>query len=271
MSELLTTLPRFDRTLLRVLRHAVPKPQRGDWLRNWHAELWHLHHGRRTLAQPTANLVLGLTCDALWLRSHAWKRALAGTPTLCLAGLASACLIVAFMALMLTGSVQELVAEFTQPLHRFLFEAVLVALVTFATTSRRPVHQASGALLGQLRRKTFFLFKSALLLLLAFLLAADFAQPLHVSFPAICDLSQLLLAAIFSIAGLRWAFDDQDARCKHCLLALESPAHVGRPSRNLLEWNGTERVCRQGHGRLTLPELETSWCGSGQWLDPHQA
>jgi hypothetical protein len=263
------TLPRFDRLLLRTVQYAVPMPDRADWLRAWNSELWHLHHDRRSGGKPTATLALGLTRDALWLRTEAAKRALEGTATLCLATLASACLLSALVALLLTGSYREFAAELAAPGRRFLLEAVLVVFVTFATISRRHVHQASGTL-PRLRRQIFFLLKSALVLLLAFLISADLCQPLYAEFLPAFDLGQILSAAILSITGLRWAFHDQEARCKHCLLALKSPERIGRPSHNLLEWNGTEQVCRDGHGRLNLPEMETSWCRSGQWLDPHQ-
>jgi hypothetical protein len=268
MSQPLAILPRFDRFLLRTVQTVVPAADREDWLRTWHSELWHLHHSRRTRTKPTATLALGLTRDALWLRTEASKRALEGTATLCIASLASACLLSAVVALLLTGSHQEFVQQLTAPYHRFLLEAVLVVFVTFATTSRRHVHHAHGTL-PVLRRKIFFLLKSALVLLLAFLVSIDLCQPLHADFPLALDISQTFLAAIFSITGLRWAFHDQEDRCKHCLLALQSPARIGRPSHNLLEWNGTEQVCRHGHGRLNLPEMETSWCRSGQWLEPH--
>ena len=269
MSPSLTTLPRLDRFLLGTMQHAVPAPDREDWLRTWHSELWHLHHSKRTRTKPTATLALGLTRDALWLRTEAIKLSLEGTATLCLAALAAACLLSALVALLLTGSYQQFVAELTAPWHRFLLEAVLVVLVTFATASRRHVDQTPGTL-PRLRRQVFFALKSALILLLSFFASSDLCQPLHAQFPLVAEVSQTLLAAIFSITGLRWAFQDQEARCKHCLLALQSPARIGRPSHNLLEWNGTEQVCRHGHGRLNLPEMETSWCRSGQWLDPHQ-
>jgi hypothetical protein len=250
MSQPLTTLPRFDRMLLGTVQYAVPELDRPDWLRTWHSELWHLHHNKLTRSKPTATLAIGLTRDALWLRTEF-----------------ALCLVSAVGALLLTGSYQEFVVELAAPYHRFLFEAALVVLVTFATTSRRHVDHTHGAL-PRLRRQVFFLLKCALVLQLAFLVSTDLCQPLHADFPLALDISQTFLAAVFSITGLRWAFHDQEARCKHCLLALQSPAHIGRPSRNLLEWNGTEQVCREGHGRLNLPEMETSWCRSGQWLDP---
>jgi hypothetical protein len=72
---------------------------------------------------------------------------------------------------------------------------------------------------------------------------------------------------LLALVGLRWAFRDQEQRCKQCLHALATPARVGRPSHNLLEWNGTELSCRHGHGLLSVPEMETSWCESSRWVE----
>jgi hypothetical protein len=267
MSPLHADVPFFDRILLRTLQYAVPPADRDDWLRSWHSEIWHLNHHRAPRTKPTATLAIGLTRDAVWLRTESWKRALDGTATLCIAVLASLCVAFAVAGLLLTGSYQEFVLQFGAQYRRFLLESVLVVFVTSATTFRRHVHPASGNL-PRLRRTVFFAFKSGLILQLAFLASADLCQPLHAAFPLAGDLLQTFVAVILSITGLRWAFHDQEARCKHCLLALQSPARIGRPSHNLLEWNGTEQVCRDGHGRLSLPEMETSWCRYGKWLDP---
>jgi hypothetical protein len=77
----------------------------------------------------------------------------------------------------------------------------------------------------------------------------------------------LLLFVPLALIGLRWAFADQEQRCKQCLRMLAGPARVGRPSHNLLEWNGTELACKQGHGLLSVPEMETSWCDSSRWVE----
>ena len=45
---------------------------------------------------------------------------------------------------------------------------------------------------------------------------------------------------------------------KHCLRPLAEPVRVGRPSLNFLEWNGTELLCTEGHGLLSIPEIESS-------------
>jgi Flp pilus assembly protein TadB len=260
---------KLDLMLLRGVQYVVPAPSREDWMRTWHSELWYLHHRKPSGARHTATLAAGIARDAFWLRTESWKAALHGTAALCLAVLAGLCLLCAGIALLLTGSVREFAMQLGPVLRRFLLEALLVVLVLFATSSRRHVHESSGAL-PCFRRQVFFALKSGLVLLLAFLLSVDLCQPLQAAFPLALDLLQTLLAAILAIAGLRWSFGDQEARCKQCLRALQSPARVGRPSRNLLEWNGTEQVCRQGHGRLNLPEMETSWCRSGRWLSDRQ-
>lgn len=81
------------------------------------------------------------------------------------------------------------------------------------------------------------------------------------------DLLQLFAFVLFALIGLRWAIHDQEQRCKHCLRLLTTPARVGRPSHNLLEWNGTELSCKHGHGLLSIPEMETSWCRYSHWSD----
>src|ERR1700709_1899776 len=103
MSQLFADVPFFDRILLRTLQYAVPPSDRDDWLRTWHSEIWHLNHHRAAQTRP-ATLVVGLTRDALWLRTESWRRALDGTATLCIAVLASLCMAFAVVGLLLTGS-----------------------------------------------------------------------------------------------------------------------------------------------------------------------
>ena len=76
-------------------------------------------------------------------------------------------------------------------------------------------------------------------LLLSFLLSVNLCLPLHAFLPATADLLQILFFVIFALIALRWVFADQEQRCQRCLRALASPARVGRPTYNLLEWNGT--------------------------------
>ncbi|MDP9051311.1 MAG: hypothetical protein M3O31_11425 [Acidobacteriota bacterium] len=264
-----STLPFFDRNLLRAVERIVPAAERGEWLQTWRAELWHLHHHprRQKDLRIVLDLSIGLLCDALWLRTDSWSRALSGTPALCLVTLAGFCLLSALTGLALAGSWHGYLHASRGPFERSLFAAMLVVFVSFAKASRGYVEQRS---VGRLRWQAFFGAKAALVLLLSFLLSADFCRPVHAIFPNTADALQLLMFVPFALIGLRWAFADQEQRCKQCLRLLAGPARVGRPSHNLLEWSGTELACKQGHGLLSVPEMETSWGDSSRWveLDP---
>jgi hypothetical protein len=261
-------LPWFDRNLLRVVERIVPAEERAEWSRTWRAELWHMHHRRRQRFGITVDLSIGLTCDALWLRTDCWGRALNGTPTLCLASLMGLCLLAMVFGLALSGSLRAFEIYSRGPFERSVGAAVLVVFVSFATTSRPYVEEGpAGRGWYGLKRQIFFAAKAGLVLLLAFLLSADFWRPIHPAFPNWADAMQLLMFVPLALIGLRWAFADQEQRCKQCLRSLAGPARVGRPSHNLLEWNGTELACKQGHGLLSVPEMETSWCDSSRWVE----
>jgi hypothetical protein len=265
-------LPRFDRRLLLVVERIVPPAERKEWLRTWQAELWHMHHashGRHArISTMTADLSIGLTRDALWLRTESWRRTFNGTPILCLATLLSLCWLSALIALVAAGSWHSLGLFLGDQLKRCLIAAPLVVFVTFATASRR--HIENGSINRRrywIKRQLFFTAKMSLVLSLAFLLSADICRPVHAFLPITADLLQILCFVIIALVGLRWTFIDQEQRCKQCIHMLATPARVGRPSHNLLEWNGTELLCKQGHGLLSIPEMETSWCQSSHWVN----
>lgn len=264
-------LPRFDRNLLRVVRRLVPGDEREEWSRTWEAELWHLHHRRRAHGvrprRIASSLSVGLTRDALWLRTERLRRSYTGTPALCLAALAGLCFFSMLLSLALAGSLHSLALYLDGPFRRSFLEAPLIVFVAFATASQRHAEQgASGSRLCWIKRQLLFAGKTLLVLLLAFLLSADVCLPLHESLPNTADVLQIFFFSVFALVGLRWNFRDQEQRCKRCLRSLAMPARVGRPSYNLLEWNGTELICKHGHGLLSIPEMETSWCQSSLWI-----
>ncbi len=265
-------LPLFDRNLLLAVEKIVPAAEREEWSRTWRAELWHMHHrGRRRRTQDfrsTVDFSIGLTCDALWLRTDSWSRALSGTPRLCLASLIALCVVSTLIGRVVNGSWYALGLYLDGPFKRSLFAALLVVFVSFATASRGHIEQTSTSKgLNGVKRQVFFAAKSLLVMMLTFLLSADVCRPIHTPFPNTAGLFQILFFVIMTLVALRWAFRDQEERCKQCLRSLATPARVGRPSHNLLEWNGTEMICKQGHGLLSVPEMETSWCQSSQWVD----
>jgi hypothetical protein len=266
-------LPRFDCTLLRAVEQIVPIAARADWLRTWQAELWHTHHRRshdrraRTFS-VAADLSLGLACDALWLRAESWRVAFGGTAVLCLATLAALCVFSSVLTLAMGGGWGPMWPHLAEQLQHFVFAAPLVTFVSFGTAShRQAAERTAGRAIYRIRRGLFLAAKSALALLLCFLLSVDVCLPLHAFLPNTADLLQILFFVIFALIALRWVFADQEQRCQQCLRALASPARVGRPTYNLLEWNGTEQVCKQGHGLLSVPEMESSWRQSSQWVE----
>jgi len=265
------TLPPFDRKLLELVERLVPCAERNEWSRSWHAELWHMHHRgnlhRRSSVLEMVDFSIGLTRDALWLRTESWRRIFAGTASLCVASLAGLILLASVVALAPNPSWRLLSTSMLEQFNRSLFAAPLIVFVALARGSGRYIEQGPISR-GRfwVRQQAFFSAKVIQVLLLAFVLSFDVCQPLHKLFPATSDFFQIFGFVLFALIGLRWAIHDQEQRCKHCLHSLAMPARVGRPSRNLLEWNGTELNCKQGHGLLSVPEMETSWCQSSRWV-----
>ena len=102
--------------------------------------------------------------------------------------------------------------------------------------------------------------------MLSALVSLDVCLPVEVQ-PCFATLPlELLFFVMTALLGLRWNLLDEQSRCRHCLRSLAPPRRIGRPSWNFLEYNGIELACRDGHGVLTVPELETSWCRSSAWI-----
>jgi hypothetical protein len=265
------TLPPFDRKLLDMVERLVPLAEREEWSRVWQAELWHMHHRRglrhRSARLAMADFSIGLTRDALWLRTESWRRTFTGTALLCIASLFGLIAVATVITLAPQAGWRSLGASLVQQTSRSLFAAPLILFVAFASASSRHIErgpQSRGRF--WIKQQAFFSAKAVQILVLAFVLSVDICQPLHRSFPDTTDFFQMFWFVLFSLIGLRWAIHDQEQRCKHCLQSLATPARVGRPSHNLLEWNGTELSCKRGHGVLSIPEMETSWCQSSRWI-----
>ncbi len=263
-------LPAFDRSLLHLAARLVPSGDREEWNRAWQAELWHMHHPRRDSGRPNprgiADLAAGLVLDGLWLRAEAWRRRFTGTALLCLTMLFCLNVLSGLSILLLEGNWHFGAAALTADFKDCLVATPLILLVALITNSNRHLEQNINRGL-RLSLRFFFFVQVAQVLLLAFLLSTSLCLPMHKTLPNISDLSQMLCFVCLALIILRWAIGDQEQRCKQCLRSLTKPARIGRPSHNLLEWNGTELTCKNGHGQLSVPEIETSWCQSSEWID----
>ena len=262
----------FEARLLLLVARVVPAGERAEWSRGWQAELWDMHYrglaGARGGAARLLDVYVGLMLDGMWLRGEAWRRRLQGTPVLCLGFLAGLNLIALLPAVLLRFWSYAGWGGCSGELERSLLASPLIVFVAFAVAPRR--HTEDGGLRrGRrwMRRQIFFGAKASLVLSLMFLLSGDLLEPVAATSPNVADFLQMFGFVLLGLLGLRWAILDQDGRCKQCLQVLAMPAQVGRPSHNLLEWAGVEMACTRGHGRLAVPELETSWDDSGRWVD----
>jgi len=272
MSTRQSLLPLFHRVVLRCVKNLVPVSERDEFLRSWHAELWHMNDcaRRRRLSaiRLHLDLPLGVASDALWLRTHSLRRNLAGTPTLSIVSLLCLSLLSFAFAVLSYGGWHALGLYFTRQAEHCLVAVPIILFVSSAIASFSHVEVNSiRHTLRWINHLAFASLKTSLALLLMFLLSVCLSRPLYIPLPRAADLLQLLFFVLFALLAVRWSFHDQEQRCKQCLCSLATPARVGRPSHNLLEWTGTEQTCRQGHGRLSVPEIETSWHQYSRWID----
>lgn len=258
------SLSRFDQSLLRLGHRLVPAGERDEWLRSWQAELLYMHSRTN---RRSRSLTFGLLRDALWLRSDSWRVALSGTALLCLSVLSALVGVAALPIFAFAGSWHTLARFLVAELPRFAVASSLLLFVSYANAAGSLHSLAfSGSVLRWFGARAFLAAKVGLLLVLTFLISTDLTLPLDTRRLFVAMPLQLLFFVILALLGLRWNFLDAERRCKHCLRSLAAPARVGRPSWNFLEYNGIELVCRDGHGLLSVPELETSWCRSSAWI-----
>lgn len=264
MPALPSPLSRADSLLLAATEWLVPNAEREEWLRSWRAELWYRSHRRAARTAP--GLFLGVVQDALWLRIERVRQVLVGTPTLCILLLTSLLLIATIPAIIVAGSWDAFAVIATNSLTRIAIEASLVSFVSLAATVTSLEENLSGPRRLRLKARMFFFAKLVPVLLLAWMVSTDVTWPIHTFLPFTALILQSLLFVLFGLLGSRWSSLDSALRCQHCLCSLASPARVGRPSWNFLEFNGTELVCKHGHGLLSIPEIETSWHQSSVWI-----
>jgi len=272
MSTRPSPLPFFHRAVLRSVERIVPDAERDDFVRSWHAELFHMLHciPRRRLGtlRRHVDLPLGVVSDALWLRTHSLRRSLAGTPTLCIASLLAASLFSFAFAVLSYGGPHALGRHLGRQAEQSLVAVPVILFVSSAVASFSRVELNSiPHTLHRINRLLFAALKTSLALLFVFLLSVCDSRPFYIPLPHGADFLQILFFVLFALLAVRWSFLDQEQRCKHCLCSLAVPSRVGRPSHNLLEWTGTEQSCKQGHGRLSVPEIVTSWHQYSRWTD----
>jgi hypothetical protein len=276
----LRQLDRVHAWILPFAVRLVPGPKRLDWAKEWEAELWHLRHENRRVrggALEALSLAHGLMADAAWLRLDWARDSARGSAASCLWMLSAWCLLCAATEWFAAGSwhsfVRILAAHF---FGGFIFVSVPAVFVAVATYPLRPLRcdgkhlRAEGRLSSRARWNLFLGVKVVLTLMIGFLASVVATIPARMVVGRYADWVELLMSALVVTVGMRWALLNQEQRCQKCLRMLSQPTRVGPPSRNFLDWNGTELVCSDGHGLLHVPEMQGSWCWYDVWveLDP---
>jgi len=234
--------------ILRSAAVLVPGDRRAEWLREWRAEVCYVDCGR-------VRFCLGAYRDALWLRLYGESQPWLDSPLTCL-------LMLAVMAGSCAAIDLRMSVWGTEPGSLGPFQ-VFVTIVGYACVIMPATTRFS---LGEyphndhLRRRWVFLASKLLLVLAAFYFAGSALTHLRRGGTGV-----LVLLWGF-ILTFRWILADQRRRCPVCLRLLSHPVHVGQASRIFLGWDGTEFLCRKGHGLLHVPETPTSWYHTQRWL-----
>ncbi len=251
-------------TTLRVASLLAPGDRRAEWFQEWRSELWYIPR------RGAMRFCLGAFRDALWLRRNNLSsvqsvRIHLESPLHCLVFLATLAALSAFIALRLPAPEGLTPASHLRPLDlplgcvAMLIYTGLLLPTTRLVMGRAPANSQPRPWPGRLRRGIFLALKIALVqpvMLCGFLvLAAIGAVPL----------APLGVCAAW-ILTLRWVLIDQRRRCPVCLRVLGNPVRIGSPSQTFLEWSGAESICSRGHGLMQIPEVSTSYSGTGQWL-----
>ncbi len=250
----------LENNLLKYGQRLVPENERAEWLRSWQGELWYERSRSRR------DLSMGLVRDALWLRADHWRQVLSGTAGLCLVLLSLLVAVAALPTVLFAHDTEDFLGFSVRMLPRFTVASSLTLFVSYATSFAKIAMPDSKLSRPWLRAWTFHVAKALLLLILSAFVSVDVCLPLEVKACFAALPVELLLFVMMALLGLRWNLLDGESRCRHCLRLLASPQRIGRPSWNFLEYNGIEFACRDGHGLLLVPELETSWCRSSSWI-----
>jgi hypothetical protein len=220
------------------------------------------------------SLAYGLAADAAWLRCDWMRESGKDSAAGCLAMLSAWCLLFAGVGWELTGSWRRFAGVMAAHFFGgFVFVAAPAMVAAISTYPLRPLRCArrhsrlSGRLSARARWNLFLAMKVGLTLLLGFLASMAVTAPARQLGGWWVDWLELLTFVVVVTASLRWALLNQERRCQKCLRMLSQPTRVGPPSRNFLDWSGTELVCSDGHGRLHVPEMQGSWCWYDHWVE----
>lgn len=242
--------------ILRLAALLVPSAERSEWTREWNSELWYVQCSRLMFC-------LGAFRDALWVRRNSprERHAFLQSPRHCL-------LLLSFLA----ASTIPWIFYLPEPSAMYPGDAILfvtlfeigVALlvlrvITPVSLGEYPVPACLSHQGVRPRRWIFLAAKIALVVPIVFCGTVAVMQTAGVV------MLQPQAAIVSYFFAFRWVLKDQRRRCPVCLRLLTNPVRIGRSSRFLLDWSGTELMCEQGHGLLYVPGTPSTF-GRQRWL-----
>lgn len=276
-ADALDSLSLLERRVLPLAAMLAPGPRRAEWVKEWQAELWQLRHDSRSArggSRAALSLAYGVVADAAWLRMDSVRESAPGSAGACLVTLSAFCALCAAAELELAGSwhafARIVAAHF---LGGFVFVAAPAMVAAVGTYPLRPLRcdrrhaRGEGWISARARWNLFLAAKVALTLALGFFVSVVAVTPARMAVGRYADWVELLVSSLTVTVGLRWALLNQEQRCQKCLRMLSQPTRVGAPSRNFLEWSGTELACAEGHGLLHVAEMQGSWCWYDRWVE----
>jgi hypothetical protein len=283
-------------SLVRCASLLVPKQQRADWLAEWKGELAYVlrTHARGSWFawNAPAGFCFGALSDALWIAKHNQRLVTLGNSVLrtplrcmsCLVILAALGWLSSSLSVNLHGIAHpEMYQEAAPSTGSFLLEILIALIILPSTTSlsmgEYPAYRVYGRRKIRWQPQVFLLSKVMLVFLIAYCAGMGLnhlmeSLAVHERWSLVASAIRDCLppvqpvgSCLVCLYGMRWTLRDQRQRCPSCLHLLSSPARVGTPSRSFLSWNGTELICRGGHGLLHVPEMQMSWLATQSWQD----
>lgn len=245
--------------ILRLAALLVPRAERPEWSREWESELWYV---RRNRLMFCLGAFLGAFKDALWVRRHSpgERHAFLQSPRSCLS-------LLSFLAALTVPWIFYLPeppgVHSSDAIITFAFELgvalLILRVLTPVSLGEYPLAARQPNRWVRPRRWLFLTAKVALVFPIVFCGSVELTQIAGVM------MLQPQAAIVGYFFAFRWLLRDQRRRCPVCLQLLTHPVRIGRSSRFLLDWNGTELMCEQGHGLLYVPGTPSTF-SSQRWL-----
>jgi len=260
------------RSIIDVVSLLVPRQLRRDWRSEWFGELVALLNAREFRHFQVVRFVAGCLPDAFTVRQLAFESGLEcrstvlDSPLLCLATLAGIFTLACGTLVTVRGCPAFEVWRVVGHLGLTglgLAGSFAISLHPWASRSRSGYEENSQVGLYAWRRLVFSVLK------VVFVLGAAGTGATVLLAPLSDGSIQMHGYLVPYLVAVRWCAFDDARRCPVCGWRTCHPVRIGTSVSGFLNWVGTERICRHGHGLLY--ESESHCIATPRWwlsLDP---